>query len=191
MSQTASQGKIQVGNVPLGRMAMWWVIGSEFVIFGGLVACYILFRVRHPEWGAEASHTSTPMGALNTFVLLTSSFTVVLAHAAAISNQLKKAWMYLLCTITGGFIFLAVKAVEYSTEISHGFTITKSNFWSFYYLMTGLHAAHVIAGMTALFVVGLGARKGNNLHRVELAGLYWHFVDVVWIFLFPLLYIAQ
>ncbi|HMU84076.1 MAG TPA: cytochrome c oxidase subunit 3 [Leptospiraceae bacterium] len=191
MSSVATNQKVEFGRVPLGRIAMWWVIASEVVIFGGLITCYLLYRIRYPEWGHEAAHTNTWLGALNTFVLLTSSFTIVLAHAASTKGELKKVWLYSLCTILGGFIFLGVKAVEYTTEIHHGFTITKSVFWSFYYVMTGLHASHVIAGMTAIFVVALKARKGEHLHRVEMAGLYWHFVDVVWIFLFPLLYIAK
>ncbi len=191
MSSVANNQKIEFGRVPLGRIAMWWVIGSEVVIFGGLIVSYLLYRLRFPEWGHEAAHTNTWLGALNTFVLLTSSYTVVLAHAASQKGELEKVWRYLLITVGGGLIFLCVKAVEYTTEIHHGFTITKSTFWSFYYLMTGLHASHVIAGMTAMFVVGLQARKGKHLHRVEMAGLYWHFVDLVWIFLFPLLYIAH
>jgi len=94
-------------------------------------------------------------------------------------------------TILMGFMFLVVKSIEYTTEISHGFTFSKNLFWSFYFLMTGLHASHVIAGMIAMFIVMRGAAKGKNLHRVEMVGLYWHFVDLVWIFLFPLLYIAK
>ena len=180
-----------ISQVPNGRAAMWWVIASEIVIFGGLIVIYLLYRIRFPEWEEIAKNTSTPMGALNTFVLLTSSFTVVLAHQAAIQKKGDKAWKYLLATIGLGFVFLIVKSFEYYTEIKHGFTITSHLYWSFYYLMTGLHALHIIVGMVALFVVGLSVKRGKNYHRVEMAGLYWHFVDVVWIFLFPLLYMAK
>ncbi len=172
------------------------------VIFGGLIACYLLYRARYPEWGAQAAHTSTPLGALNTLVLLTSSFFVVKAHAAALKNELGniKKWMRL--TLLMGLAFLVIKSIEYTTEISNGFTLPATElvesgqgigatFWSFYYLMTGLHALHVIAGMVVIFFVMRAAGKGENLHRVELAGMYWHMVDLVWIFLFPLLYIAQ
>ncbi|MBT9584343.1 cytochrome c oxidase subunit 3 [bacterium] len=170
---------------------MWWLIASEVVIFGGLIACYVLYRVRFPEWAEYAKYTSTPLGALNTLVLLTSSLTVVLAHAAAERKELAKVTRYMSITIGFGLMFLVVKSIEYTTEIHHGYTFTKNLFWTFYYSMTGLHAIHVILGMVAMFIVMLGARKGENLHRVEMAGLYWHFVDVVWVFLFPLLYVAK
>ena len=86
---------------------------------------------------------------------------------------------------------MMVKAYEYTHEIQHGFTMFKSVFWSFYYTATGLHGLHVMAGMVIMFIVGRDAKKGRNLHRVECIGIYWHFVDLVWIFLFPLLYIAK
>jgi heme/copper-type cytochrome/quinol oxidase subunit 3 len=180
-----------LADVPRGRLAMWWVIASEVVIFGGLIACYLLYRLRYPEWAEHAAHTSTPLGALNTLVLLTSSLTVVLAHQAALHRELHKIVRYLSITIALGGVFLIVKSIEYTTEIREGFTISSHLFWSFYYLMTGLHACHVIAGMTAMAIVMVGARRGQHLHRVEMAGLYWHFVDLVWIFLFPLLYVAK
>ena len=89
-------------------------------------------------------------------------------------------------------LFLAgLKGLEWSSEISHGYTITSNGFWSFYYTAAGLHAAHVIAGAVIMAFIAADAAKGRELHRVELIGIYWHFVDVVWIFLFPLLYIAK
>ncbi len=180
-----------ISDVPNGRIAMWWLIASEVVIFGGLICTYILYRTRFPHWGEYAEHTSTPLGALNTLVLLTSSLSVVLAHQAATYGNRKRVVKYMTATILMGLLFLIVKAIEYNSEISHGFTFTSNLFWSFYYLMTGLHATHVLAGMIAMFVIMKQAAKGENLHRVEMVGLYWHFVDIVWIFLFPLLYIAK
>lgn len=182
---------VRFEDVPNGRMALWWVIASEVVIFGGAVCCYLLYRMRFPQWAEMAEHTSTPMGAINTFVLLTSSYTVVLAHEAALKGQLAKIKRYMSLTILAGLIFLCVKGIEYTHEIEHGYTLTSHVFWSFYFLLTGLHALHVIAGMTAMFLVMRSASRGQNLHRVEMVGLYWHFVDIVWIFLFPLLYIAK
>jgi heme/copper-type cytochrome/quinol oxidase subunit 3 len=84
-----------------------------------------------------------------------------------------------------------VKGYEWTTEISHGMTITANTFWSFYYTAAGIHAAHVIAGMIIMVIVAQTAKKNLELHRVEIIGIYWHFVDLVWIFLFPLLYIAK
>lgn len=188
--------------VPQGRLAMWILIAGELVIFGGLIACYLLYRLRFEEWGEQAAHTSTFFGALNTFVLLTSSYTVVRAHQAALKKDLRKVTLWLLVTIAFGFAFLVNKTIEYSHEMAAGFTMSSpalqeagqnigATFWSFYYTMTGLHALHVVIGMTVMTVVLVDARKGQNLHRVELAGLYWHMVDIIWVFLFPLLYIAK
>lgn len=178
-------------GLPTGRLAIWWVLGSEIVIFGGLLAAYVMHRIGHPEWSFQASHTATSIGAINTFVLLTSSLFAVLGHREAELGNGKAAARYLWFTIAGGGIFLCIKAFEWTTEITNGYTITSSIFWSFYYTAAGLHALHVIAGMVCIGFVALDAAKGKELHRVELVGIYWHFVDVVWIFLFPLLYIAK
>ncbi|MFW9769856.1 MAG: heme-copper oxidase subunit III [Candidatus Thorarchaeota archaeon] len=178
-------------ETPTGRLGIWWFLASEIVIFGGLICCYLLFRWRHPEWGAEAVHTLNAAGAFNTLVLLTSSLTVVLAHHAASHGDHRKAANYLVWTLVGGLIFLCVKVYEYSHEIAEGFVPARSLFWSFYYAMTGLHALHVIGGMVAILIVMLAVRKSREPQRVEYVGIYWHFVDVVWIFLFPLLYLAS
>ena len=193
---------VPVKAVPQGRLGVWILIAGELVIFGGLIACYLLYRFRFPEWGAQAAHTSTFFGALNTLILLFSSYTVVRAHEAANKNDLAKITMWMSTTIVCGLLFLVNKSIEYAKEIGEGFTISSpklveagdsvgATFWSFYYTMTGLHALHVLAGMTALTIIMLQARKGKNLHRVELGGMYWHMVDIIWIILFPLLYIAR
>ena len=93
--------------------------------------------------------------------------------------------------VLGAVMFCMIKAFEWTTEISHGYTISAGTFWSFYYTAAGIHASHVIAGAIIMIIVARDAAKGNHLHRVELIGIYWHFVDLVWIFLFPLLYIAK
>ena len=178
-------------GIPTGRLAIWWVLASEVVIFGGLLASYLMFRLGHPEWTDAAAVTNTYIGAFNTFVLLSSSFSAVLAHQAAENGDGKLAAKYLWITIAGAVIFLLVKSYEWSYEISHGYTITANGFWSFYYTAAGLHAAHVIAGAIIMGFIAVDAAKGKELQRVELIGIYWHFVDVVWIFLFPLLYIAK
>jgi heme/copper-type cytochrome/quinol oxidase subunit 3 len=181
----------QVTGIPTARLAVWWVIASEIVIFGGLLASYIMHRLAHPEWAAYASHTNTWAGAFNTLVLLTSSLSAVLGHNAAENGDGKKAAQYLWMTMGGGAIFIIVKAFEWTAEINMGYTITANAFWAFYYTAAGLHAMHVIAGVVILGIVSMDALKNRELHRVELIGIYWHFVDLVWIFLFPLLYIAK
>ena len=190
MSQPIATTRSATG-IPTGRLAVWWVLASEVVIFGGLLASYLMHRLGHPEWANAAAVTNTWIGAFNTLVLLSSSFTAVLAHQAAEHGDGKKAARFLLLTMGGAATFIGVKSFEWTEEISHGFTITSSTFWSFYYVAAGLHASHVIAGAILMYYVIRTARQNQELHRVELIGIYWHFVDAVWIFLFPLLYIAK
>ncbi len=178
-------------GMPTGRLAVWWVIASEIVIFGGLLASYIMHRLAHDAWTAQAAHTNMWIGAFNTLVLLTSSLFAVMAHKAAEEGDGPRAAKLLYATIFGGVLFLVVKAFEWTMEINAGYTLQSSTFWSFYYTAAGLHASHIIAGIIILGIVANTARKNRELHRVELIGLYWHFVDVIWIFLFPLLYIAK
>jgi heme/copper-type cytochrome/quinol oxidase subunit 3 len=192
--QIIATGRSATG-IPTGRLAVWWVIASEIVIFGGLLVSYLLLRFKYGEaWGAAAAHTQTWAGAINTFVLLTSSLFIVLAHHAAEQKDTKKAFKLIWWTIGGGAIFMCIKTVEYYTKLTHDpepFTMQSDIFWGFYFLATGLHGLHVLAGMIIMAIISLDVRKGKNLQRVELIGIYWHFVDVVWIFLFPLLYIAK
>ena len=178
-------------GIPTGRLGVWWVLASEIVIFGGLLASYIMHRLAHDSWADQAAHTNLLAGSFNTFILLTSSLSAVLAHKAAEEGDGRKAARMLGLTMLGGVLFITVKSFEWAAEIGHGYTLTSNTFWSFYYTAAGLHALHVIAGVVIMGIVALAARKGQELHRVELIGIYWHFVDVIWIFLFPLLYIAR
>ncbi len=178
-------------GIPTGKLAVWWLLCSEIVIFGGVLASYLMHRLAHPEWAYQAAHTNVVAGSVNTFVLLTSSLSAVLAHSAAEEGDGKKAARYLWMTIGGACLFLVIKSAEWYTEISHGYTITSSPFWSFYYTAAGIHASHVIAGALVMLWVIQSANRNEYLYRVENVGLYWHFVDIVWIFLFPLLYIAK
>ena len=184
--------KRSVTGIPTGKLAVWWVIGSEIVIFGGLLGSYLMYRLNHvAEFGAAATNTNTALGTLNTFILLTSSLFVVLAHHAAEKGDHMMAFKMIWATIAGGFGFLIVKAIEWTTEISHGLVLGKNMFWNFYYTAAGIHGLHVIAGMIIMAIISMDTLKNKRLHRVEYIGLYWHFVDIVWIFLFPLLYIAK
>jgi len=179
-------------GLPTSRLGTWWVVASEIVIFGGLIVAFIMYRIRHGEfWAEQAEHTKLYAGALNTLVLLTSSYFAVCAHKAAEAGAGKKAAKLLIRTILLGGVFLCVKAYEYTSEILAGYGPLADLFWSFYYTATGLHGFHVLVGMIILGFVAKDAAKGKNLHRVECIGIYWHFVDVVWIFLFPLFYIAS
>lgn len=178
--------------IPIWRMGIWWFLASEVVVFGGLIACYILYRFHHPEWANEAAHTLSWVGAINTVVLLTSSLTIILSHHCVIEdNDLKGGSRYLAITILLGLVFLGFKSYEYHHEITAGLVPAKSLFWSFYFLMTGLHGLHVMGGIIANLIVFLGLQKGLAPQRIESVGLYWHFVDIVWIILFPLLYLTS
>ena len=150
-----------------------------------------MFRLSHPHWADLAAHINTWLGATNSLVLLTSSLFAVLAHSAAEAGNGKKAANLLLLTTLGGIMFVTIKAFEWTHEIQMGYTISSNTFWSFYYTAAGLHALHVIGGCVIMVIVSMTARRNEELQRVELIGVYWHFVDVVWIFLFPLLYIAK
>jgi heme/copper-type cytochrome/quinol oxidase subunit 3 len=178
-------------GISTGLLAVWWIIASEIVIFGGLLAAYVMYRLANPSWAEQADHTNLLAGSTNTLILLTSSLFAVLAHKAAEEGDGPKAARMLGLTMLGGVMFICVKAYEWSQEIAHGYTITSNTFWSFYYTAAGLHAAHVIAGVVIMGFVAWAARKNLELPRVELIGVYWHFVDIIWIFLFPLLYIAR
>jgi heme/copper-type cytochrome/quinol oxidase subunit 3 len=173
------------------KLAVWWFLASEVMVFGGLIASYLVFRLGGAGWADASHHLSAPLAALNTLVLLTSSYTVVRAFVAAERGDVRALRLNLGVTVLGGLVFLGIKAVEYTTEIRAGFTPASGIFWSFYYTMTGLHGLHVLGGVVLNVVVLAGAAASlKRPHRVELAGLYWHFVDLVWIFLFPLLYLS-
>ena len=173
------------------KVAVWWFLASEIMVFGGLITSYIVFRLGGTGWAEASHHLSVTLAALNTLVLLTSSYTVVRAFVAAEQADAPAFRINLALTILGGLIFLGIKAVEYTIEIRAGFTPDAGIFWSFYYTMTGLHALHVLGGVVVNAVILAAAGTSmRRPHRVELAGLYWHFVDVVWIFLFPLLYLS-
>jgi len=172
-----------------GKVGVWWFLASEIMLFGGLIASFVVFRLGSAGWHGEAAHLSVPIGAINTLILLTSSLTMVQAFAAAERGDRRGLRVYLTLTILLGLTFLGIKAYEYTSEIRAGFTPGTGIFWSFYYTMTGLHALHVLAGALVNFTFFVGERI-RNPHRLELAGLYWHFVDIVWIFLFPLIYLS-
>lgn len=178
-------------GVPTGRLAVWWLLASEIFIFGGLVTCFVLFKLNGTPGFEDASLTSVAACASTMLKLDVRSTNVLIAPAATEKGDREKSFRYIWYTIGGGVIFLGIKTYEYTGKIIHGHVITENLFWSFYYTMTGLHALHVIGGMVIMALISFDIRKGHNYQRVELIGIYWHFVDLVWIFLFPLLYIAN
>lgn len=198
MSAIAAAGRPQemessIAQLPIGRVGIWWFLASEIMVFAGLLGSYVLSRIAAGGWELERAHVNTRLAAINTLVLVTSSFTIVKAHSAVEAEQHARARRFLLFTVLLGLTFLCNKGYEYSVELAHGFTPATGLFWSYYYAMTGLHGLHVLIGVAVnfiLFTLAGGRGWPTVQQRVEYAGLYWHFVDVVWIFLFPLLYLA-
>jgi cytochrome c oxidase subunit 3 len=185
---------------------MWVFLVTEILFFGGLFTAYTVYRHQYSRAFAEASrHLDIALGTFNTAVLIVSSLTMALAVWSAAVGRRKAIIVFLLLTMALGGVFLGVKAVEYSHKF-HDHLVPGPSFqfpgpdaraaeifYSLYFTMTGLHALHMVIGIGILTVLVLQARKGRytpGYHTpVEVSGLYWHFVDIVWIFLFPLLYL--
>ena len=201
---------VTIEKMPIGRLGVWLLIAGELVIFGGFIACYILSRVSYPEFGShEAAGALNPVvGTINTLILLISNWTMVVAHDAAMEKDTAKTRNFMLYTLILGLVFLGIKlGYEWPHDIAEGHTISSdaaikgqaaasevmkvSLFWSYYYLMTGFHGLHIVVGSLVIFIVMLGASKGEHLHRVELAGAYWHLVELVWVILFPMFYLIK
>jgi heme/copper-type cytochrome/quinol oxidase subunit 3 len=181
------------GVEPYGKVGTWWFLASEIPTFGAVLVAYIVLRLGSTGWAEASHHLNFNIALINTFILLTSSMTIVMAYGAAQERNFTSAAKFLGATVLLGLAFLGMKAFEYTIEIRHGFLPSSGIFWSFYYGMTGLHGLHVLAGIIVNSVLCIQAVRGTlarHAHRVELAGLYWHFVDIVWIFLFPLLYLS-
>ena len=183
-----------------GKFGLWLFLASEVMLFGALFSSFILLRVGNEDWVKWHHETelSVPIGTFNTLVLITSSVTMVMAWAALKMNNIGKARMHLAITMTLATIFLVVKIfMEYIPKIQHHHTPDVNTFLATYFTMTGLHGLHVLGGIV---VIGYFLFPGSKMwktnpaqftNRIECTGLYWHFVDLVWIFLFPLLYLTD
>jgi cytochrome c oxidase subunit III len=179
-----------------GKLGIWLFLASEVMLFGALFSTLILLRTSAPIWphGWEAG-LNIPLATLNTFVLIASSVTVVLAWANLRLGELKKGKFFLLLTLLCGLGFMIIKTIEYTTKFSHHLYPSTNNFYATYFVMTGLHGLHVLGGMIVFAYLLLTAdkwyaeKRDQFTNRVEVTGLYWHFVDLVWIFLFPILYL--
>lgn len=181
-----------LNNVKIG---IWLFLASEVMLFGALFASYILLRVGAPEWPDQSSILNVPLATLNTVVLITSSVTMVMAWASLVRGQLGRFKLYMAGTVLLGFVFLIVKYFEYSAKFHHDLFPSTNTFLAIYFTLTGLHGLHVLGGMAVnAWYLGPGAKlwridRQQFTNRVETAGLFWHFVDLVWIFLFPVLYL--
>lgn len=193
------------------KIGMWLFLATEVLLFGGLFVGFGLMQARYPQEFLEAhEHLQKPLGSLNTIVLLFSSWTMVMGVMASKRGDNKKLMRYLAITIVCALVFLTIKYFEYAHKfedgllpghwythkgdllpLSHGY----ATFFAFYFMMTGLHAIHIIAGIAVLSWIFVRAKR-NEFSKdyytpVDLVGLYWHLVDMIWIYLFPLYYLIK
>ena len=193
-------------------LGMWVFVAQEILFFGGIFAAYAIYRTMYPEaWSAGAHHQNWQIGAFNTAVLIGSSLTMALAvWAAQTARRMMTVWMLIATLVLGG-VFVGIKGYEYYVHIHDGllpgstFTYVHHEnpaltphiqlYMVFYFAMTGLHALHMVIGAGLLLWFIWRAWRGHfgpeYYGPVEVMGLYWHFVDIVWIFLFPLLYLSH
>ena len=179
-----------------GKIGLWLFLASEVMLFGALFATYIMLRVGGgANWPLGASILNVPLATLNTIVLITSSVTMVMAWASLARGQFGKYKLFMWSTVALGFGFMIIKAIEYGTKFEHHLYPKTNTFLAIYFTMTGLHALHVFGGMVVNgYLAGPGSKLWHTnpqwlTNRVENSGLFWHFVDLVWIFLFPILYL--
>jgi len=188
------------------RLGMWLFLATEVLLFAALFTGYAVYRYLYgPDFAAASRSLETWIGLVNTFVLVTSSFTVAMGLDRATRGDGRGTLALFLASVGLGIVFLVFKYFEYRHHFRAGelpgryYTATTvlgpgaPLFWSLYFLITGLHAIHVVVGMTVLTVIGVRAGRGAFTPAyyvpVELAGLYWHLVDLIWIFVFPLIYL--
>jgi cytochrome c oxidase subunit 3 len=187
-------------------LGMWVFIVAEVLFFGGMLLCYAAYRLSNGfDFARGSNHTNLLLGSVNTAVLLSSSFTMALAVHSAREGKSRRLVPFLLATAGLGIVFLVFKFVEYREHILEGLLPGRSFrfpdphpgrvqiFFALYFVMTAVHALHLIVGIGLMGWLAAGAKRGRFSPRhysaVEVSGLYWHFVDIVWIFLFPLLYL--
>ncbi|MFN0158562.1 MAG: cytochrome c oxidase subunit 3 family protein [Bacteroidota bacterium] len=189
-------------------LGMWAFLATEVLFFGGLFISYLVYRSSNPEMFVAASQKLDVMlGAVNTFILLGSSLTMALAVHAAQEGKRTQTVRFMIFTLLLGLVFLGIKSYEYAHKFEEGlfpgagfrfeepFAQSAQIYFSLYFAMTGIHGLHMIIGMVILVIMIVFARRGKYTAEyyqpVELFGLYWHFVDIVWIFLYPLLYLIR
>lgn len=194
------EGKSSHGESPenvfeTAKLGLWTFLATEILLFGGLFTAYIQYRLQYPDlFHTEFQKLNRYLGLLNTVVLITSSLTVALSIASLKRGRQRLSRICLILTILLALSFLGVKYVEWSEDFAHGIVPASNIFFSLYFIMTGIHGIHVLGGiivLAAILVMDLrGKVSPENATPLEITGLYWHFVDLVWIYLFPLFYLV-
>jgi len=180
-------------GLPNGKLGIWLFLASEVMLFGALFSTYILLRVGAVEW--PRGELSVLLGTVNTIILIASSVTMVMAWASLKMNNWGRHRLFLGLTFLLALIFLVNKYFEYSEHLRNGEGPWHSTFFAIYFTLTGLHGLHIVGGMIVMgYFLGPGAKMWKTepdrfANRIEYTGLYWHFVDLVWIFLFTVLYL--
>ena len=176
-----------------GKLGIWLFLASEVMLFGALFSSYILLRVGAVEW--PHGELSVSLGTINTIILIASSVTMVMAWASLKLNNWGRHRLFLSLTFLLALVFLVNKYFEYAEHLHAGEGPDHSTFLAIYFTLTGLHGLHILGGMIVMaYFLGPGAKMWKTeaeqfTNRIEYTGLYWHFVDLVWIFLFPVLYL--
>lgn|ERR1035437_6088134 len=177
------------------KLGVWLFLASEVMLFGALFSTYVLLRTGAETWEHGAEFLNVPLATINTMVLIISSVTMVMSWASLKMKNFAKYRLYMGLTFLCGVGFLVIKGFEYAAKFEHHLWPSTSTFMALYFTMTGLHGLHVIGGMIVNgYLWGPGSKMWRTeperfTNRIEVAGLYWHFVDLVWIFLFPTLYL--
>jgi heme/copper-type cytochrome/quinol oxidase subunit 3 len=182
------------GGIGRGKFAMWLFLASEVMFFAGLIGAYVVFRTGAAAWPIQSEELNVPLTAFNTFVLICSSVTMVRALYKAQQGDQAGMKQNLLATALLGMFFLSVQVYEYYHLYHEGLTPWRDLFGSAFYTLTGFHGAHVTGGVIALWYLIIRAYRGDfsatRWEGIENVGLYWHFVDLVWILLFNIVYLV-
>ena len=184
-----------ITGVTNAKLGTWCFLASEVMLFGALFSAYVLLRTGAEHWPRGSEVLNVPLATLNTLILITSSVTMVMSWASLALKDFKKYRFYMTSTILLALGFLVVKGFEYGTKFSHHHFPSSETFYAIYFTLTGLHGLHVVGGIIVnTYFLFPGSRLWQKdpeqfMGRIECAGLYWHFVDLVWIFLFPVLYL--
>ena len=176
------------------KLLMWVFLGSECLLFGGLISTYLIYRSRFAAGPAPGDIFDIPFTSVSSFVLLMSSLTMVLALSALQRGDIRNNRLWLLTTALLGSLFIGGQVYEFTTFLREGLGYTTSPFSSAFFTLTGFHGVHVSVGIVMLMSLYVSSLRGNlrreSAETVEIVGLYWHFVDVVWIFIFTVIFLV-
>jgi len=191
--ETKNPIEIATSGIDNNKLGVWTLLGSEAVFFSALIVTYIVNHGRSVTGPYPHEVLDIPLTAINTFVLICSSLTMVTAFAAIQNGETRKMRIWLIVTMGLGLAFLIGQAIEFISLYQHGLSLSSNLFGASFFTLTGFHGAHVLAGVIWIGFVVIRAFRGSvtpeNPSAVELVGLYWHFVDLVWILIFTIVYL--